>query len=100
MILPPDVHVAFYRIAQESLNNALKHSQATHLILSLHTTPKEALLRIEDNGIGFDMQQFSSGMGLSNMEHRAAQAGATLTIISAPRQGTTITLKWQGSQDD
>jgi PAS domain S-box-containing protein len=99
LVLPPDVHVAFYRIAQESINNALKHSHASKLSLHLQADQRIVSLHIRDNGLGFDTQQLSPGMGLGNMRQRAAQAGATLNITSEPGQGTTIALNWLNSNN-
>ena len=69
--LPPEVHIAFYRIAQEGINNILKHSEAREFRVYLNSQPDQISLQIRDNGRGFDMEQPSSGMGLGSMRERA-----------------------------
>jgi signal transduction histidine kinase len=92
--LPPEIQVAFYRIAQESLNNVIKHAAAT--AVSLEFTRHEAAieLAITDDGCGFDPADTQSqSLGLAIMRDRAQQIGATLTIASAPDQGTHIRVR-------
>lgn len=93
--LPPDVHVAFYRVAQEILNNIVKHSQATQGQVFFKSTPEEAELRVRDNGIGFDIANDQSGFGLETMKERSLAQGATIQIVSQIGQGTEIILRWQ-----
>lgn len=96
IVLQPDVKVAFYRIAQEALNNIIKHSNATHVSLRLYTEQGTVVLQIQDNGRGFDTQDLPAGhFGLSIMHERAQLVGATLTVESQPEQGTTILLYWK-----
>jgi signal transduction histidine kinase len=94
VVLEPDVHVAFYRIAQESVNNALKHSRATTLTIHLLMQPETIHVTIQDNGHGFDAAQLASGLGLNSMRERAAAIGALLTVQTQPGQGTEISVKW------
>jgi signal transduction histidine kinase len=89
--LSQEVKVALFRIAQESLTNILKHSEATEVSIFLHCQPERTELRVQDNGRGFDPQQLSSGMGLVGMRERAQQIGARLAVTSAPGDGTEIT---------
>jgi len=93
-LLPPSVHMVFYRIAQESLNNIIKHSRATRFTIDLKREPHHLLLRITDNGQGFDPTTLSSGLGLDNMRERADTIGAHLEIDSRPGEGTQIVLVW------
>jgi signal transduction histidine kinase len=89
--LPPPVETAFYHIAQEALNNALKHAHASTVIVSLQGVDRRVVLEIADNGRGFDPAQPSrGGMGLGNMRVRAQGIGATLEIVSSPGQGTHV----------
>jgi len=85
---------AFYRIAMEALNNALKHAEATAVTIEL--TLQECLveLRITDNGQGFDLgrAEDSGGMGLAVMQERADEISADLQVASEPGQGTQITV--------
>jgi PAS domain S-box-containing protein len=92
--LPPDVHVALYRIAQESLNNSLKHSQATHIQISFQRHPDGAILLMQDNGSGFDTRAISSGLGLNTMRERADAIGASYRISSRAGYGTEVEVVW------
>jgi signal transduction histidine kinase len=98
--LPPDVHVAFYRIAQETMNNILKHSRATQVRIDLTQTPAQLKLCIGDNGRGFDLNQPSAGIGLNSMRERAAAISAALDIQSQPGNGTEMNLIWQPTPSD
>ncbi len=90
--LPAPVEATLYRIAQEALNNCLKHAGATAVQVHLEAASDEVILEIVDNGCGFgaDLQSRSGGLGLNNMRERAAQIGGKLTIHTAPGAGTTI----------
>jgi len=96
--LPTEVRVAFYRIAQEALNNVAKHSgaAAATVSLSLLDEPGGGLcLVIQDDGTGFDPAEAGTGrLGLGIMSERAEAIGASLTITSAPGQGTTVSASW------
>jgi PAS domain S-box-containing protein len=89
--LSKDKEVALYFIAQEALNNILKHAHATTVTVRLRQTRQNVILEVTDNGKGFDLDQVEQGgMGLQNMRARAMQVKGTLKIISTPGQGTTI----------
>ncbi len=92
--LPGEVHMTFYRIAQEAVNNIIKHSQATHTQINLDYQADTITLRVQDNGKGFDTQAVSSGMGQASMRERAKANNASLTIQSEPGKGTEIILVW------
>jgi nitrate/nitrite-specific signal transduction histidine kinase len=96
--LPTDVRVALYRIAQEALNNVAKHSGATTATVSLSSEREpggELGLAIRDNGTGFDSTAAGTAQfGLGIMKERAEAIGASLTISSAPGQGTTVSVTW------
>lgn len=101
--LPEDVHIALYRITQESLNNIVKHSRATEAGVDLRHEDEKIVLHIYDNGKGFDMGEISSGFGLDNMRERAEMIGAALDVMSEQARGTRITIKWAAatvSQED
>lgn len=89
---PPLVEEALYRIAQEALNNALKHAAATMLTVRLETRGGQISLQIQDNGRGFDLEEAnqSGGLGLSSMRERAEQMGGELTIQTNPENGTVV----------
>jgi two-component system nitrate/nitrite sensor histidine kinase NarX len=101
--LPPDVQIALYRVAQEALNNVAKHAGAGAVALHLRCGPEGVELHIGDDGRGFDAECVASDhFGLRIMRERAADIGATLTIASAPGQGTQLALRWAGlpAQED
>jgi two-component system CheB/CheR fusion protein len=91
------IETNLYRIAQEALNNAAKHSRATHVDVILERRDQHAVLIIEDNGIGFDLinDPASDGdrMGLTGMRERAALIGGALEIESTLKKGTTILVR-------
>lgn len=81
-----------YRIAQESVSNAVKHGRASHVTISLASGEDQVRLRVQDNGIGFpEVPVDHTGMGVRIMHHRARIIGATLEIRNAPEGGTVIT---------
>ena len=83
--------VNLYRIAQEAVNNAIKHSQATHVTIGLSKRSGVLCLKVTDNGRGFSRNgQPSDGMGLHLMKHRAGLIGGELEIQSSPGKGVTI----------
>ncbi len=105
--LPDDVHVAFYRIAQEALNNVVKHAQAREVAISLRCTalgdgadPEEgnrAELLVRDDGRGFDPSCVAPDhLGLGIIRERAEAVGATVRIESEPGGGTQIMVVWKG----
>jgi signal transduction histidine kinase len=92
--LPPDVQITLYRVAQESLNNIIKHSGASEVVMSLRMETPEVELTIRDNGKGFDMRERRAGIGLHSMRERAESIGARFSITSETGKGTTIRLLW------
>lgn len=85
------------RLLQEAFTNVLKHSQAHQLQFSARADAQGVTLMLQDDGIGFDANT-RQGLGLGNMRKRAARLNATLSIDSAPRQGTQVRLHWPGSR--
>jgi signal transduction histidine kinase len=80
-----------YHIAQEALNNALKHAQATVVDIRLMVGARSVKLEIRDDGIGFEPDQIESeGMGLASMAERAKRMGGSLEVLSQLGMGTTI----------
>lgn len=86
--LPNQVELSLYRISQEVISNCLKHANATSLSISLHTRSDEIVLIIEDDGIGFDPEQNSDGLGLRNIASRVHKLQGTLNIDSVIGRGT------------
>ena len=117
-VLPTDAKLAFYRIAQEALNNAAKHSGANQvdiIIKSAVASParkrrkasdvqskfsRSVVMVIRDNGCGFDPKSvIGEHLGLGIMRERASNAHAVLTIKSKPGHGTEISLRWPKFED-
>ena len=84
--------VALYRIAEEALNNILKHAQARSVSIILRGLDSRVILEVVDDGIGFDQQQAagSGGVGLSSMRERTSALGGQIKIDSQPGKGTHI----------
>jgi two-component system, NarL family, sensor histidine kinase UhpB len=91
--LPSDVQVVIYRVAQEALVNAARHSGATRIEVSLEAGPEAVSLLVNDNGSGFTFADEGKGLGLSGMRERALLVGGRLEIDSRPGKGTTVTLE-------
>ena len=99
MSAPPEVAVALYRIAQEALNNVVKHAAAEQATVTLHGSAgddRDGLeLTVADDGCGFDVDDVRSGrLGLGIMAERAESIGARLEVRSAPGQGTVVRVVW------
>ena len=94
--LPHDAEIAFYRVAQEALNNVAKHAQASRVDVVLASSDGHVVLVIEDDGIGFDPSDrtvTAKGVGLPGMRERAALVGATLQVESTRGRGTSVYLR-------
>jgi signal transduction histidine kinase len=95
--LPDHIEIALYRIAQECLQNVVKHAQATYAKLTFSMGDEHARLEIVDNGIGFDTFEKPlggdemGGYGLLSMAERAEIVGGRLNIRSRPGSGTAVT---------
>ena len=97
--LPPEVQVALYRIAQESLNNAVKYARARQVKVCLTLGAAGACLEIGDDGVGFDLgARRPDSLGLRIMRERAQAIGADLRLTSAPGQGTQVSVTWAAGQ--
>lgn len=84
-----------YRIAQESLNNALKYAAASKIIVQLIIHKNELIFTVEDDGKGFVLERkigHEQGLGLTNIKNRAKSMGAKLEIDSSPNKGTLIAI--------
>ncbi|HEY0605326.1 MAG TPA: GAF domain-containing sensor histidine kinase [Herpetosiphonaceae bacterium] len=90
--LPSQVEQTFYRIAQEALNNALKHAHAQHIVVQLEQTERGVMLEISDDGDGFDpgTAGHNGGLGLRGIAERVAQCGGQLSLRSASGAGTQL----------
>jgi two-component system nitrate/nitrite sensor histidine kinase NarX len=92
--LSPRVEVQLLRVVQEALTNTRKHSRAHRVTVRIDCTSPVSTLTIEDDGVGFDSasvkRSMEGGFGLASMRERVEQVGGTLTVHTAPNEGTTI----------
>jgi ligand-binding sensor domain-containing protein/signal transduction histidine kinase len=94
--LPAEVHLVVYRVAQEALNNVIKHAQASQVDVALRGGAAGVILTIHDDGQGFEADKVSADhLGLNIMRERAAAIDARLEIASEPGRGTDVTLIWR-----
>jgi PAS domain S-box-containing protein len=97
--LAPALELNLFRIMQEAVNNIEKHAHAREVRLRIAFHGDSIVLRIQDDGRGFDSKRGKAGkgkwrgIGLTNMRERAEFLGGTCTVASAPKQGTTITVR-------
>ncbi|WP_329132936.1 GAF domain-containing sensor histidine kinase [Streptomyces sp. NBC_00670] len=97
--LPAAQEEALLRVAQEALHNALRHSGAARVDVTLERRGPGAVLRVTDDGTGFDprtVRRAGRHLGLVSMRDRAGGVGGTLTVESAPGKGTTIEMEVPG----
>jgi two-component system nitrate/nitrite sensor histidine kinase NarX len=98
--LTPEAQIAFYRIAQEALNNVAKHSQAQTVRLALNCLDDRIQMTIQDDGLGFDVTSIPAGhLGVGIMAERAEDVCAALDVWSAPGEGTRITVTWPNLEE-
>jgi two-component system NarL family sensor kinase len=93
--LPAAVEVGLYRIAQEALQNALRHAEATRILIRLEALPDRVRLTVEDDGQGFVIGEESSAsrFGLIGMRERARLLGGSFQLESSPGAGTRVTVE-------
>jgi signal transduction histidine kinase len=93
--LPKDVTLSLFRIAQEALHNALKHSGVGRISVNLRGTPDEIQLEVTDTGVGFDVEKArrNSGLGLISMRERAHLVNGVFSIESKLNSGTRISVR-------
>lgn len=90
------VAAAVFRVAQEALHNALRHSGASEISVTLSRTRRRVVLEVADDGTGFDPTLAPGGLGLASMRERAAAVGGVLRVSSAPGTGTLVRLAVPG----
>ena len=89
--LPPRVETGVYRLAQEAINNACRHAQASQIVVQLVATPQMVTLTVEDDGRGFDLADVSgSRFGLVGLNERVRLLNGRFHIESTPGKGTRI----------
>lgn len=89
--LPEHVEIALYRIAQECLQNILKHARASTARLEFALGSGHARLTVTDDGTGFDAGEATAGYGMQSMAERAELVGGTLRVTTCPGTGTSVT---------
>ena len=105
--LPEDVKIVMYRVAQEALNNIIKHAQATHVMINLFCSEAAAdqctqglKLIISDNGRGFDPAAIPADhLGLRIMRERVETNGGQFEVQSQIGDGTRVSVNWQPGDD-
>jgi signal transduction histidine kinase len=92
LVLDKNPKIYIFRIIQEALNNAIKHSSATEIKVNVHYNNQQLVIEIRDNGKGFNLNDFESGMGngLHNMKERVNLLNGDFTIESELEKGTKI----------
>jgi PAS domain S-box-containing protein len=97
--LSKDKEVALYFIAQEALNNVLRHAHAKSVSVTIRQGSRNVILEIVDDGRGFDPKKVDrAGLGLRNMRERAVQINGKIKIISKPDQGASIVISVRKDQ--
>jgi len=82
--------LCFYRVAQEALSNAVKHSRADRVSVQVRGSSYGITMTIDDNGVGFDVGATQRGLGLLSMRERVEQIGGSLALRSEPGKGTLL----------
>ncbi|WP_373463277.1 PAS domain-containing protein [Bacillus sp. SORGH_AS_0510] len=88
-----NIELTIYRIIQEALTNIRKYAEVSEAMVTIRELDDHIRVMIEDQGVGFDMSNSSSGVGHFSMDERARSVNGDLTIISAPGKGTKIILE-------
>lgn len=97
--LPSEIELAFFRISQEAMSNIIKHSEAKNASIKIECDAKRCILRVEDDGKGFDVGKITSidrrgrGAGLFGMKERVKLVSGRCSIDSKPGQGTRVIVK-------
>jgi signal transduction histidine kinase len=88
--LGPDEQIEVFRIVQEGLANARRHSEARHARVEIGGRGADRFVRVHDDGRGFDLDDSSTGDGLRNIRERASSIGGALSLVSSPGRGTAL----------
>lgn len=91
--LNSDIELNLYRIIQEQLRNIQKYAQASQISVSLRLDGEYLLLKVEDNGVGFDFSKIKKGIGLANIRRRAELFSGTMEIDSKPGEGCRLIIR-------
>ena len=82
-----------YRIIQELVNNAVKHAQASEILVQIATSESKVIITVEDNGKGYDKTLVSTGDGLDNIAYRVKYLNGTIDTVTSPNNGTSINIE-------
>jgi signal transduction histidine kinase len=92
--LAPEAEIALFRIAQEALNNVLKHAQASCVEITLERSGPAYVMSVQDDGVGFDAVEGRSarraGLGMVTMRERAEGVGGRFQVVTRPGGGTRL----------
>ena len=91
----PDISLCMFRVLQEALHNAVKHSGVQHFEVEMHGESNEIMLTVSDSGVGFDADtvENNSGLGLVSMRERVSLVDGTISITSKPASGTIVSVR-------
>jgi len=92
--VPDSLKIVIFRILQEAMNNIAKHSRADTVVLGLARKNDRIILTVQDNGVGFDLENCRKGLGLSSMKERAQLSGGIFILESGPGKGTLTEVRW------
>jgi signal transduction histidine kinase len=99
--VPAATALAVFRVAQEALRNVARHARASHVAVALRRPGGALVLRVRDDGVGFDVEGRSGrGLGLASMRQRVALLGGAIEVRSAPGQGTDVRISVPIGEDD
>jgi len=91
--LESSVSLCLYRVVQETFHNVMSHSQAKKVQVELAADNRRILLRIIDDGVGFEPNRATSGLGLASMRQRVRSVGGSIEIDSSPMAGTRVEVR-------
>jgi signal transduction histidine kinase len=94
-IMSEQLKLAIYRILQEQVNNILKYAKASTVEIQLLQADHKIVLRVKDNGVGFDPEQKTQGVGLLNIRTRAALQKGEVKMITAPGKGCELQVEFK-----
>jgi len=93
----PEMEIALFRIAQEALNNVVKHARASRVEITLERTGSEHVMSVQDDGVGFvaaeERAEGPAGLGMVTMRERAQAVGGRFEVRAVPGEGTRLTVR-------
>jgi two-component system, NarL family, sensor histidine kinase UhpB len=91
--LDDDAQIVAYRVVQEGLSNIARHAAAQRVAVSAVREDSDLVVRVDDDGAGFDIGATPRGLGLTGMRERAVLAGGRVCVLSVPGEGTLVELR-------